>query len=710
MPPTRTVRPLHELALAHGLQTAYYGVDQRRRVAGSEALLHVLRLLDVPVAGLSDVQAALRERRLEQARTAVQPVAVAWKDAAASVEVRRPVRGDGVLRCRLDLESGETKRWQHEMSRSAGLARMEVEGAQFVSGRLPLPDGLPTGYHRLSVAAGDETFSCLIVCAPQRAYGAEQRNARRRRAAGWGVFLPLWALRSRRSGAVGDLTDLAALMEWTAGLGGSAVGTLPLLAGFLEQQPNEPSPYAPVSRLFWNEIYLDPALAPELDSCVAVRQRLESREFAAALRELRREPLVDYHRQMELKRPLFQQLADRFFSGPGHRDAGFRRFMEDRPELEEYARFRAVTQRCGTGWRNWSAGLRDGPPRSADFDDAERRYHVYVQWLAHRQLMALDRGGAGPELYLDLPLGVHPDGFDCWRYRHLFADGASGGAPPDTFFTGGQDWGFPPLRPDRIREEGYAYFRACLRNHMRYAGMLRIDHVMSLHRLFWVPHGSDAKEGVYVRYPAEELYALLSVESHRHETVVVGEDLGTVPRYIRRAMGRHGLRRIFVVQYEAQPDAGKPLPVPPGGAVAGLNTHDTPTFAGFCRGLDLRDWRELGLLDEAGARHERHERQRVLAALAEFLEGRGLLRRPVSDAALMRAALEFLAELPAGLLLVNLEDLWLETRPQNVPGTVAERPNWRRPARYLLEEFRELPSVLGPLHEINNRINAYSRG
>jgi 4-alpha-glucanotransferase len=326
-----------------------------------------------------------------------------------------------------------------------------------------------------------------------------------------------------------------------------------------------------------------------------------------------------------------------------------------------------------------------------------------VQWLLHQQLDRLASGlrERGQRLYLDLPLGVNPDGFDVWHDQHQFARGISVGAPPDAFFSLGQDWGFPPLAPEALRAAGYAPILAALRNHLRYAGMLRIDHVMALHRLFWVPLGMQAVDGVYVHYPAEELYAVTCLESARHRAIIVGEDLGTVPPAVRRGMARHGLQRLWVLQFEVSPDSRPPISDPPRDAAAGINTHDMPSFAAFWRALDALEREELGLLTPEQAEDVRAQRDRLRRALVDLLRSESWLRGDhAGELDVLRACLARLAAGSARILLVNLEDLWAEQRPQNVPGTGLERPNWRRKAEYSLEQFGSTPGVVEPLAQI----------
>jgi 4-alpha-glucanotransferase len=480
------------------------------------------------------------------------------------------------------------------------------------------------------------------------------------------------------------------------------VATLPLLASFLDE-PFEPSPYAPASRLFWNELYLDPRRVPELETCLEAKRLLESADFRREVEALRREPRVDYARQMGLKRRVLEELALEFFArpSPDRRDA-FEEFAEARPELETYAAFRAVGERRGGAWQTWPERLREGTLAPADWDEDDRRYHLWVQWITDEQVAAMSKEARrrGPGLYLDLPLGVHGSSYDVWRYRDLFAEEISAGAPPDTFFTKGQDWGFPPLHPERMREHGYDYLIESLRHHLCYAGLLRIDHVMQLQRLFWIPRDMEASAGVYVRYPVDELFAVLSVESHRHQAMVVGENLGTVPPEIGEAMDRHDVLGMYVVQYELQP--GSPgLRPPPARSAASLNTHDMPTFRAFWEARDVADLQELGFFDEQQAREERERRAALRRQMMEELppEERGDER--TAWPRVLKKLLERLAASPARMILINLEDLWGEPEPQNVPGTHAERPNWRRKARFTFEEFSTKPEVVDVLRRVD---------
>jgi 4-alpha-glucanotransferase len=281
-------------------------------------------------------------------------------------------------------------------------------------------------------------------------------------------------------------------------------------------------------------------------------------------------------------------------------------------------------------------------------------------------------------------LAVHGAGYDVWRHRGRFATGMSAGAPPDTFFRGGQNWGFPPLLPGECLDD----LRASVRAHLEHAGLLRVDHVMGLHRLYWIPDGLDAKEGLYVRYPAAELYAVLSIESHRAKAAIVGENLGTVPVEVTRQLGRRGLLGMHVTQFAMEAVPGAAVRPAPRGTMASLDTHDTPPFAAHWEGADIDLRERLGLLEPDDVQREHAARAGLRDAVLAFLRDRGRLAAGASETAdVLAALLEELADGDAEVVLVNLEDLWLERHPQNVPGITDAYPSWRRRAERSLESI-----------------------
>ncbi|MEX2466781.1 MAG: 4-alpha-glucanotransferase [Gemmatimonadota bacterium] len=685
-PESRSIPGLGRLARIHGVQTRYRDLGGTWRHASPEALEAVLRGLGVDARDQDEVRRATLRRVNELDERILEPstfVDLAPDDRPPEVTLRVPAsRSNEDVTCSLQTEDGTVLEWRATPRR---LEPATAGGTHSVRGRIPLPQPIPPGYHELRVSVdGQEARTRLLAAPPETWRPPEEQNVRE-----WGVFLPLYALRSDTSWGTGHLGDLERLFHWIDELGGATVGTLPMLAGEARSAADAPV-YSPVSRLFWNEVYADIETSPELQRSAEAKRLLESSDFQKRIEALRDRDEVDWHGAMEAKQAVLGLMArEAMRNGIPDRMASF---LEARPEVKAYARFRATWASRGEPWGSWPEELRRPPLDLGAGDDDVFRYHLYVQWLMDRQLKRLrdGRGGGDAGLYLDLPVGTHPDGFDVWRHQDLFAQGIAVGSPPDAFFSKGQNWGFPPARPDRMEQSGFAYTIAALRNHMRFASRLRLDHVMGLHRLFWIPDGMTAADGVYVRYPHEALYAALRIESHRHRTAIVGEDLGTVPREVRRALARDRIDRMYVAQFEARAGKKPALPHPPSRSVYSLNTHDSPTFAGFWKGADIEVRTELGFVDPEEADAERSARDDLLAAWARFLADQGSLDNGAAlrdPERVLRGTLRHAARSRASLLLVNLEDLWLEERPQNVPGTGSERPNFRRKARMSLEEI-----------------------
>ena len=669
---------LIRLARHYGVQTSYTDASGQEREAIPDALLTVLQCLGAPITSVDQASSLLNATADAKL---IEPVLVAWDGVVSEFSIRLSKPG---ATFDIALENGDTRSGTLDIVKTSNGTRARIS------------EPLPHGYHRLTVEAGSQRGNGLIISAPSRAYPYAHT---RQEAREWGVFLPLYALRSAEMNGIGNFSSLAALCDWAAGLGASYVGTLPLLAAFLDQ-PFEASPYSPVSRLFWNETYVDVQTALNEWPCAAASAVFNSPGYKQDIARLNAGDLVDHREVAKLLRLVLQPLAECFFDQDRSSDTRFRQFLQDNPRVRDYAQFRAAGERQRKGWPVWPERMRNGTLEPEDYDAAAVEYHLFAQYVASNQLARLAQQNSA-QLYLDLPIGVHPDGYDSWRDRHLFATGVSAGAPPDAFFTKGQSWGFAPFNPSAMRANGYTYLRTAIQTHLRYAGALRLDHVMALHRLFWVPNQMEPSEGVYVRYPSEELYALLCLESVRHEAVIIGEDLGTVPPEVRTGMDRHNIARMFVVQFELRDHHDAPLPDPAPYSVASLNTHDMPTFEGYRRGLDADLRFELGLMERDEVEQSRHHRRELLQQLVGQLERTGFLHGRAEAEALRDALLAFLAASDARMLLINLEDLWREDRPQNVPGTSTERPNWRRRTRPSLEELMNSPDVNAVLNRIN---------
>ncbi len=694
---------LRELTELYGVKRSYKAMDDRRVTASADAALAVLHALGVDTSS-TDTRSILRTEEEAAWQQPLEPVIVAWNGDLADIRVRLPAHtARKQIDLEITLETGGTLSATISPSQRTTVQEKKIGRAKFVEATFAIEDQLPIGYHELRVQSDGTAATSTVLSAPMRCHpGVEARS--------WGVFAPLYALRAHRNKAIGDLADLEQLLSWVSVNGGHVVATLPISAAFLTS-PFDPSPYSPASRLYWNELFLDLERILANTDCVPARNRACAGEWQHEMRMAAHGDYVDYRTIAQLKRHVLDALADWFFLQHRQQSPEFRKFLKLYPDAEAYARFRATGERQGRGWPAWPERLRNRDFQSHDYDDDAARYHLYAQFAMHQQLDALAARSRSQNtaLYLDMPLGVHPDSFDVWSMPELFVTGASAGAPPDAFFTKGQNWGFPPINPRALRAQRYDYLRRVLRTQLRYAGMLRIDHVMSLHRLFFVPSGFEATDGVYVSYPQDELYAVLTIESQRHQSAIVGEDLGTVPAEVRKSMKRHAVKRMFVVQFEA---AAKdpPLSPVPSEAVASLNTHDMPPFAAYWNALDVDLRQEMGLIDAAEVQAERSKRDDLARALSAHLRRTGmlsdgtvdrLLNRKADTAEALSALLQLLAHSPADITLVNLEDLWLEQEPQNVPGTSHEKPNWRRRMRYTLDELRNTTELDQPLQRID---------
>lgn len=665
---------LRALARDSGIQLAYRDLEGHRHRASTEGLLAILRALGLPLESPAEALPLLQERWVARLTRRCEPVTVAWADRPPELRVFLQERNDGPFQVTILTEDGsevETlqvrcHRWEpfpggakHYSPGETASPAVESLVPSGVVGRLTLPRPLPVGYYDVHLGGPDGVAArTLLMVRPRRVPQPEALGLAR----AWGLFLPLYALWRDQPTDGATYARLAELASWNASLGGQLVGTLPLLPTYLQPNLFDPSPYAPVSRLFWSEFFVDVEQAARSLGLVLTAPLVTS--------EVQGHRFVDYGTTWRLRKAALAEIARRARELDRTR-AAIHDWLAKRPEVLAYARFRSTVEHAGPP-SSWPDSLRNAPSRENGELDEDTWLYVVAQWLAAAQLAQVGRDW----LYLDLPLGVHAEGFDVWRWPELFVGEVSAGAPPDPFFAGGQVWGFPPLHPERNREDGYRYLRAVFAHHLWAARLLRIDHVMGFHRLYWVPRGASGRDGIYVRYPAEELYAVLAIESHRAGCAVAGEDLGTVPQIVRRTMARNGLLRLYVLPFARQDGQ---FADPPALSVASLDTHDLPPFAAL--------WDEWGPVIQQAAR--------------EWLRARGDL--PGDDAdepAVLRGFLRFLGESSASIVLINLEDLWLEREPQNRPGTGPEQPNWRRMARYGLTHLHEDATIARELQVI----------
>ncbi|WP_020116444.1 4-alpha-glucanotransferase [Streptomyces canus] len=646
---------LSRLAESYGIATSYRPSPDRTVAASATAVTLTLAALGVDAG---DPAAALAARERELRARLLPPTVVCWSGSPPAFVADLP---EGT-RLHITTEQGETR---------------------------AAADQLPPGVHRLTAAAPDgRTADAHLIVAPPRLPAPPGRS--------YGLLVQLYSLLSHRSWGMGDLGDLAELTSWAGrALGAGFVQVNPLHAA-VPGAPTDPSPYRPSSRRFPDPVHLRIEDIPEYAQ-IADSERLRAlRERAGRLREsvLEKGVLIDRDAVWELKREALE-LVREVPLGPGRRAAYADYLAEGGQALEDHATWCALAEAHGSDWRGWPPGLRD--PRSAETARARGElmdrvdFFSRLAWLTESQLGAAQRtareAGMPVGVVHDLAVGVHPEGADAWAQQAYFAAGMSVGAPPDAFNARGQDWGLPPWRPDRLAESGYAPYRQLLRALFRYAGALRIDHVMGLFRLWWVPQGQPPTEGTYVRYDAEAMLAVLVLEASRAGALVIGEDLGTVEPGVREALRERGVLGTSVLWFERDWEGdGRPLPPERWRAdcLATATTHDLPPTASRLTGehVELRDG--LGLLtrpldeERAEAAADTGEWLELLARLG-LLHGTGGGADPSTEEAQIQAVHRYLLNTPARMVGIWLPDTVGDRRPQNLPGTWDQYPNWRLP-------------------------------
>ena len=691
---------IERLARLRGIGDAYHDYRGDLRYFGLNTKIDILRAMgcavDDPAALAAEVS------HMQTARWArLLPPTAASHGARASVELNIPVRDFGAsLSWTINLENGGTHTGRTATPDCAEVWRGEVEGSWITRRRLDLPVDLPPGYHDLSIRLGATTSRCAFMVAPPECYEPPAIAQGRRL---WGVAVQLYTVRSRENWGIGDFADLQQLIRWLAPRGAGFIGLNPLHA-LAPAAPARGSPYSASSRRFLNVMYIAIPAVPEFNDCAQARARAQEPQFAARLRELRAAALVDYagvaNVKFEILEMMYGEFRDRHLGAGSERAGQFRSFVSGGGALlESHALFDALDQYLGatlgiaSGWMNWPEHYRDADGAAAkEFATAHPQrveFFLYLQWLAHQQLceaqaLAVELG-MPIGLYGDYAVGANPSGSETWVNKTSYRMGAEIGAPPDPLALKGQGWGLPPPDPFMMESQNFQDFIGLIRNNMRYYGALRLDHVMSLFRLWWVAAGSSPTEGAYVHYPLSQLLTVLALESSRARCLVIGEDLGVVPDEMRRAMPEYGLYHYKVLLFEKDGGRFRRPDEFVRRALGTVATHDMPTICGYweCRDIDLR--RRLSLYPSVEAqdgvmREREHDRVALLNALRE----QGL--QPAAPATpgepftpeLATALHVYLARSKAILVALQIEDLLGMADPVNVPGTHEEYPNWQR--------------------------------
>lgn len=675
-PPPR----LAELAAASGVATEYWDWTGQHVTVSADAIRAVLTALGTAVDTDDEVEAALVDLDLAPWRRTL-PATVVSREGWTPWVHAHVAAGTGVT-LEVVLEDGSRRdvaqvdRW---------VDPREVDGRSLGEATFELPGDLPLGWHRLVATTEADpvdpaTTEAVLVVTPQRLALppalAEGRVV--------GLQTQLYQVRSGESWGIGDLRDLADLATWAAAAHDADFVLINPLHAAEPVVPVEPSPYLPTTRRFVSPLYLRVEDVPEVGRLDhAAHRRVLT--LAATARALNAEDRIDRNAVWPLKAEALRLV---FGVGlTGQRATSFEAFCEREGEgLTTFATWCALAEAMGLPWTDWPADLHDpeGPAvaafRAAHTDEVD--FHRWLQWLLEQQLAATqgEARAAGMSLGVvhDLAVGVHPQGADAWGLGDALARGVTVGAPPDQFNQLGQDWSQPPWRPDRLAELGYAPFRDMVRTVLRDSGGLRVDHIIGLFRLWWIPEGGTPADGTYVHYDHEALLGILVLEAQRAGAVVIGEDLGVVAPHVRDYMTERGLVGTSILWFEWEGDQPKPPEHYRDLCLSTVTTHDLPPSAGYLSLAHVAIREELGLLTRPVEEERAHELASI-AKLRSACEERGLLAPGADTDEVVEALHRWMALTPSRMLAVSLADVVGDLRAVNQPGTNDEYPNWRVP-------------------------------
>jgi 4-alpha-glucanotransferase len=704
---------LHRAATEWGIEREFWDIFGTHHVASADIEARILSSLGVDVSSAESVDAARRRRFNGIANSLVPGTSViSERDRAFELSL---FTGDlPSIQVELALEDGSVVSYVPARDQMIPLRDLEVDHQRWTVYRVPLPESTPLGYHklRLFINGNCQTEARLIVC-PERAYMPKHLGNGTRTG---GIAVTLWGLRSRRNWGCGDFTDLRTLIDWVVeDIRASFVALNPLHITH-NRFPYNASPYLPLSIFYKNFIYIDVETVREFRRCAIAQRVLQTGAMQDKLADLRRAEYVEYEQISDLKKRFLKALYRQFrheLKQDSPRARAFHEYCEQEGILlEKLALYCALDDvlhkqdRNRWTWRDWPSEYQDPDSEASKQFAAEHRltveFYKYIQFVADEQLDAAQQyarhRGMAIGLYHDLALATDNCGSDLWAHRKFYVTGCRVGSPPDAFAPKGQDWAFPPPNTVAHHENGYDLFRASIQKIVRHGGALRIDHVMRLFRLFWIPDQIKAADGVYVKDNVIDLLHILALESVRSRNIIVGEDLGTVTDEMRWTLAEFGVLSYRLFYFEKRRDGSfKSAQEYPHQALVSSTTHDLPTIAGFWTARDIEARRSAGLIDENGYRAQRADRDREKQRMLELLHAEKLLpadypkvaaELPELDGTLHNAVIGFLAQTPSALLLLNQEDLTKETEQQNLPGSTAEYPNWRRKMKLKLEDLR----------------------
>lgn len=725
---------IEKLAVSYGIEPEYidnFGRIHRTSVETKKKILKAMGIMVDTPGQAKEAWLAMLERKGSYLTEPAILVNLCSLPGELIFQMPVGAQGAGSKGLKVSLaiidEQGVTQRFSYTQKNLSCCGTMELAGRIYHRWGIPFPQLQALGYYRfrLSVSMGDQHRSQTIFVAicPDKAYVPPALHGDRRTA---GIAISLYGLRSERNWGIGDFGDLKELVNWVAeDLHGGIIGLNPLHAIF-NRSPFNTSPYLPISRFYRNFIYLDiPAIEDYRDSAEA-QALIKAPETQWLLSELRASEKVEYEQVAALKekvlRQTFQTLLKNHWNRMGtksNRQRELEAYIQREGRLlDNFATFSALNTAMHSRnpqiwtWLQWPKEYhRPDTEAVRQFRQEhwkEILFYKYLQWQLEKQLAEVQEyaksRGMCIGLYHDLALSIDRFGADFWGYQDFFIPEARVGAPPDAFSQHGQDWGFPPPNIKKFRETGYDLFVKEIQKNCAFGGALRIDHVMRFFHLYCIPEGESPKKGAYVSQPFEDLLGILALESVRNQVVIIGEDLGTVPAYIRDKLNETNIFSYKLLYFEKDEQQNFIQPQEyPELALVTVATHDLPTLAGFWTHRDIEVRKEAGMFDnqqaaiKAAAEREA-DKEKLLGLLQELdlLPGhcaRDIKAYPELTRELHNAVVGFLALTPAKLFVLSQEDLFKEARQQNLPGTIREYPNWSLKTKYGVEQLRRDPKA-----------------
>ncbi len=708
---------IDELSGLCGILPEYWDILGKQHIIPLDTKKAVLEAMGLKIGSELDLLHEIEERKQRPWKNMIEPVFVKLSgDEPVALPIYIPIdetAEDGLLiSFSIKDENGDEDTFNLSGKEIAIAECRWIDSIRYIKVELIDMKQRDIGYYEIKVTCRhlDGIFqdgknvlekSSRLILTPKACYmpsGPEEGRA-------WGLSLNLYAVKSSGNWGIGDFNDLKKVVKWASEMGGDFIGINPLHS-IPNTMPFGISPYSPISRLYKNFTYLDMEDIPEVKGLKGQGSRVKGQ-----IDKLRKGDLIDYEKAASLKmvilRDAFELFFERHYIHDTTRAKEFKKYIKEEGEaIQSFATYMALADFFkGHSWQQWPAEYHEYSSNAVcEFRKTHEKdisFYMYLQWLISKQLKQInklsDDSKMGIGLYHDLAIGSIGGGSDVWEYRGCMAEGADVGAPPDDFNVNGQNWGFPPLIPEKLKGSGYEFFIQILRKNMKHMGALRIDHVLGMFRLYWIPKGKPASDGAYVQYPYQDLLRIIALESVRNKTMIIGEDLGTVGENVREELKKFKMLSYKVFYFERNyPEPSFTLPEDyPEMALCTVTTHDLPTIYGWWAGRDIEVKKELSIYpDDDAYQRDIVNRQRDKELLLNALAAQGILEPSVLSPEPLKmtpelclAIYKYLSMTPCKMLQVNLDDILGAVDQQNMPGTVDEHPNWRQKTAINLEDI-----------------------